>query len=86
MTKQQLKKRPRSPSTVRVSPVTEWTDYLGIHELFGVRRTTADSWYKAGKVESVSSKRPGEKRGKRLFYVPSFRRFLESQLRAEEAK
>jgi hypothetical protein len=82
MTKQ-VKKKPRGPAKVVVSPVTEWTDYLGVLELFGLRRSTAYHLDNEGLIQSVSLRQPGEKRGKRLFNVPSIRRYLNSRIAAE---
>jgi hypothetical protein len=72
----------RSPSTIRVSPVTEWTDFHGLLELFGLRRSTAyhlTQTEPALKDASISLKHANEVRGKRLFNVAKFRAFLESK-------
>jgi hypothetical protein len=74
------KKRPSTP--VKVSPVTEWTDYTGILELFGLRRPTTYHLVETEpmlKGASISLKGEHESRGKRLFNVPKFRAFLESK-------
>jgi hypothetical protein len=77
------KKKPRSPATVLVSPLTEWTDFHGILVLFGVRRSML---YHLVETEpeledaTISLKGKDETRGKRLFNVPKFRRFLESRV------
>jgi hypothetical protein len=79
------KKRPRGSSAVRVSAVTEWTDHSGILELFGLRRSTAYHLVNSEpelKGASISLKGVNEKRGKRLFNVPRFRRYLESKVGA----
>jgi hypothetical protein len=81
------KKKPRSPSRVRVSPVTEWTDYSGILELFGVRRSTAYHLVDTEpmlKGASISLKGEHESRGKRLFHVGKFRAFLQSKQLAQQ--
>jgi hypothetical protein len=73
----------RRPSTVRVGPVTEWTDFHGILLLFGIRRSLA---YHLVNTEpslrdaSINIKGKNEVRGKRLFNVPKFRQFLESKI------
>jgi hypothetical protein len=75
-------KKPRSPATVLVSPLTEWTDFHGMLMLFGVRRSTLYHLVDTEpelKDASISLKGKDEKRGKRLFNVPKFRRFLESR-------
>jgi len=78
------KKKKRSPSVVLVGPLTEWTDYLGIHLLFGLRRSTAYHLSDEGLIKSVSLRHENEKRGKRLFHVPSIRQYLNSRLGAAE--
>ena len=82
MTKQ-VKKKSRGPARVVVSPVTEWTDFHGVNELFGLLRSTTYHLYNEGLIESVSLRQPGEKRGKRLFNVASIRGYLNSRLTAE---
>lgn len=74
------KKRPRGPAAVRVGPNTEWTDFLGLHELFGIRRSLAYHLVEIGALKSISLKEKGEKRGKRLFHVPSARQYLNARL------
>ena len=82
MTKQAIKRKPRGPSAVRVGPNTEWTDFHGLLELFGIRRSLAYHLVEIGALKSVSLKDEGEKRGKRLFHVPSVRAYLNSRLQA----
>jgi hypothetical protein len=77
------KKRPRSPAAVRVGPGTEWTDFHGVLELFGLRRGLAYHLHEIGAIKSISLKDEGEKRGKRLFHVPSIRQYLNARLKAE---
>jgi len=72
--------KPRSPSGVIAGPATEWTDYLGVHLLFGLRRSTAYHLDNQGLIKSVSLAEDGEKRGKRLFHVPSIREYLNKKL------
>jgi hypothetical protein len=80
----QTKKRPRSPTSVSVGPETEFTDAHGVLKLFGIQRTFAYHLSKAGQIKSISLKHDGEKRGKRLYHVPSIRRFLESKMQIEQ--
>jgi hypothetical protein len=71
------------PTTVKVSAVTEWTDFHGILLLFGIRRSLAYHLVKsepALRGASVNIKGKDEMRGKRLFNVPKFRQFLESKI------
>lgn len=78
------KKRPRGPAAVRVGPGTEWTDYHGVLELFGLRRGLAYHLMEIGAIKSISLKDEGERRGKRLFNVPSIRAYLNSRIKAGE--
>jgi hypothetical protein len=78
------KTKPRSPSEVAVSSATEWTDFRGVLELFGLRRSTAYHLDNEGLIKSVSLAEHGEKRGKRLFHVPSIREYLNSKLENEQ--
>jgi hypothetical protein len=70
----------RRPTSVRVSPNSEFTDFHGLQELFGIRRSMAYHLVDVGAIKSVSLKEKSEKRGKRLFHVPSIRQYLESKL------
>ena len=74
----------RSPAVVLVGPLTEWTDYLGVQLLFGLRRSTAYHLDKEGLIKSVSLRHGDEKRGKRLFNVASIRQYLDSKLADEQ--
>ena len=76
----------KSPSKVSVSAATEYTDYHGVLELFGLRRSTAYHLDNEGLIKSVSLAEHGEKRGKRLFHVPSIRAYLNSKLENEQPK
>jgi hypothetical protein len=73
------KRKPRGPATVIVGPETEYTDFHGLLKLFGIRRSLANHLVEEGFIESVSLAEEGEKRGKRLFYVPSARQYLNSK-------
>jgi hypothetical protein len=79
-------RKPRGPAAVSVGPETEWTDYHGFLKLFGVRRSTADHLVKDGVFKSISLKHGDEKRGKRLFHVPSARQYLNDRLVEVAAK
>jgi hypothetical protein len=80
MKRQVTKKRTRGPTDVRVSPNSEWVDHHGLLELFGIRRSLAYHLVVTGLIKSVSLRERSERRGKRLFYVPSIREYLESKL------
>jgi hypothetical protein len=73
------KRKPRGPAVVRVSQVTEWTDFHGLLELFGIRRSLAYHLVEQGVFKSISLKDKGETRGKRLFHVPTARQYLNSR-------
>jgi hypothetical protein len=75
-----VRRKPRSPAEVSVGPETEYTDYHGILKLFGLRRSTAYHLGNEGLITSVSLKEAGEKKGKRLFFVPSIREYLNSKI------
>jgi hypothetical protein len=81
------KRKPRAPSAIIVSPVTEWTDYRGLLELFALRRSTAYHMVETIpelKAATISLKGPGEKRGLRRFHVPTFRRFFASRMERQQ--
>ena len=77
------KAKPRSPSEVSVSAATEWTDFHGVLELFGLRRSTAYHLDAEGLIKSVSLAEHGEKRGKRLWDVDSLRAYREATTNPE---
>jgi hypothetical protein len=80
--------RGRAPATVRVSSVTEWTDSYGLLELFGLRRATTYHLVQtepALKGAAISLKGEFEVRGKRLFHVPTFRKFLDGKREANRS-
>ncbi len=86
MTAKTAKRKPRGPAVTRVGPNTEWTDFHGLLELFGIRRSLAYHLNKEGAIKSVSLKNDDEKRGKRLFHVPSVRKFLNSKVEVKGMK
>ena len=63
----------------------EWLDALGVHARYSIRRSLLYELDKDGLVESVSLRRRGRSRGKRLFSVDSIRSFLEKQMKAANA-
>jgi hypothetical protein len=79
-----IRRKSRSPSEVVVSDATEFTDHHGVHLLFGLRRSLLYHLDCEGLITSVSLKENGEKRGKRLFYVPSIRAYLRSKLQDKQ--
>ena len=62
----------------------EFLDAGGVHARFGIRRSLLYELHNGGLVMSVSLRRRGRSRGKRLFSVDSIREFLLSQMEAEE--
>ena len=69
-------------ATVEVEP--EFVDAHGLQAIFGIRRTLAYDLLATGHIRSVSLRRPGHTRGKRLYLVKSVRDFLNGQLQAGE--
>jgi len=77
------KRKPRAPAAVAVTPVTEWTDYHGMNQLFALRRSTVYHMTETIpelKAATISLKGPGEKRGLRRFHVSTFRKFFASRM------
>ena len=54
----------------------EFADHKGVRLLFGLSRAHAYALAKEGKIRSVSIRKPGALRGKRLFQCASIRAFL----------
>jgi len=81
-----MKTKKQRPTSVLVSANSETTDYLGVQELFGIRRGLAYHLSETGQIESISLKEEGEARGKRLFVVESIRNFLNSKRQNEKSK
>ena len=67
----------RTPSTP--SPDAEFMDANGVKAHFGISKPMAYQLWHAGDIESVSIRKQGKLRGKRLFVVQSIRDFLASQ-------
>jgi len=57
----------------------EFTDAHGLREMFGIGRSLAYQLLGDGCIRSVSLRRKGNARGKRLFHVASVREFLGKQ-------
>jgi hypothetical protein len=83
MTTKAAKRKPGGPVVVSVGPETEYTDFHGLLKLFGIRRSTAYHLVEEGVLKSISLKHGEEKRGKRLFHVPTARQYLNSRLLAQ---
>lgn len=63
-----------SSTTADVGP--EFVDCKGLERLFGIRRSLAYELVNRNSIRSVSIRRRGAVRGKRLFDVDSVRQFL----------
>lgn len=57
----------------------EFADTHGIKRIFGISRSFAYDLLKHGKIRSISLRKPGRAKGRRLFDVASVRDFLRSQ-------
>ncbi len=66
----------------------EFTDHRGVTRLFGICRSKAYQMADQGLIRSVSLRRPGQTKGKRLFDIASIRaciaRCMEEQERGDE--
>ena len=60
----------------------EFLDARGVEGRFSIRRSLLYELHNGGHVKSVSLRRRGQSRGKRLFSVDSIRRFLHKQMEA----
>lgn len=61
----------------------EFLDAKGLRERFGITRSLAYALVADGAIRSVSLRRRGQVRGKRLFVVDSVREFLRLQMEGE---
>ena len=58
----------------------EFLDAQGVQARFSIRRSLLYELHNGGHIKSVSLRRRGQSRGKRLFAVGSIREFLRSQM------
>jgi hypothetical protein len=58
----------------------EFLDARGVHARFSIRRSLLYELHNGGHIKSVSLRRRGRLRGKRLFSVDSIRQFLREQM------
>jgi len=65
---------------VSATAIPEFADAKGVRSLFGLSRAHAYTLVATGKIRSVSLRRPGALRGRRLFDCESIRAFLRSQM------
>jgi hypothetical protein len=66
--------KPIEASIVSNSP--EFVDSRGMRQMFGISRTAAYDLINDGLIKSVSLRRKGRARGRRLFDVASVREYL----------
>lgn len=62
----------------------EFLDARGVEGRFSIRRSLLYELHNGGHIKSVSLRRRGQSRGKRLFSVDSIRQFLREQMKAAE--
>jgi hypothetical protein len=58
----------------------EFLDARGVEGRFSIRRSLLYELHSGGHIKSVSLRRRGQSRGKRLFSVDSIREFLRAQM------
>ena len=58
----------------------EFLDAVGVNARFSIRRSLLYELHNGGHIKSVSLRRRGRSRGKRLFSVESIRQFLAEQM------
>jgi hypothetical protein len=58
----------------------EYADYHGARYMFGLNRAHLYVLANEGKIRTVCIRRPGAKRGRRLFDCESIRKFLEQNV------
>ena len=73
---QMLREAESGPATQELVP--QYINSKGLAKLTGLTRSHAYLLYSEGKIDSVCIRRPGSTRGKRLWYVPSVLKFLNS--------
>jgi hypothetical protein len=75
-----------STAPVRATPAhvagqdPEFLDARGVEARFSIRRSLLYELHNGGHIKSVSLRRRGQSRGKRLFSVDSIRQFLREQM------
>ena len=62
----------------------EFLDARGVEARFSIRRSLLYELHNGGHIKSVSLRRRGQTRGKRLFCVDSIREFLRAQMEADK--
>ena len=87
MRKLDAKKKDGATAPLTIAPVAmacgadaEFVDLRGLQERFGIRRSLAYLLIEDGAIKSVSLRRCGAAKGKRLINVASVRDFLNSRM------
>jgi len=62
----------------------EFLDARGVEGRFSIRRSLLYELHNGGHIKSVSLRRRGQSRGKRLFAVDSIREFLRKQMEGQK--
>jgi len=62
----------------------EFLDARGVEGRFSIRRSLLYELHNGGLIKSVSLRRRGQSRGKRLYSVDSIRKFLREQIEADK--
>lgn len=76
-------------STIHATPAffagqdPEFLDARGVEARFSIRRSLLYELHNGGHIKSVSLRRRGQSRGKRLFSVDSIRAFLRAQMESK---
>ena len=72
------------PETASVTALPEFVDARGLRALFGISRTHGYFLADAGLVKTVSLRRPGTTRGRRLWDCESVRAFLRANIETRQ--
>lgn len=72
-----MSKLDTTPSSATVTALPEFADHKNARALFGLSRSYLYNLANEGKIRSVSIRKPGAIRGRRLFDCASIRAFLE---------
>jgi hypothetical protein len=81
---EQITEKTTAPVSATPAPVAaqdpEFLDAAGVQARFSIRRSLLYELHNGGHIKSVSLRRRGQSRGKRLFSVDSIREFLRTQM------
>jgi len=65
-------------------PAPEFGRWQDVERIFGIKRGTLYNLKNAGKIRSVSLRKPGQKFAVRLFHLPSIHDYLHRQMQQQE--